>query len=158
MTKYGGSASRPRTHHGGAYLERAAYPPPTEGAVPGAPSRSRVVSGHFREGVSPRNRRAPLSAQEPVLRRLACGSEQARLRAFRATRTTSKIIAWEPRSVAEPMPDIPMQARETVEVGRTRPTIAGEITVAKQRLCDHSRGRKPANSSLAGRLGIFVCL
>ena len=43
--------------------------------------------------------------------------------------------------------------RETVEVGRNRPTAEGGISVAKQQLCAHSHVRNPANSRLAGRLG-----
>jgi hypothetical protein len=42
--------------------------------------------------------------------------------------------------------------RETVEVGRNRPTVVGGIPVAKQWLCVHSDERNPANSRLAGLL------
>lgn len=76
---------------------RAASAPPTKGVVPDAPAKRKSFAACANEH-SPRNRRTPLSAQEPYSA-IGCGNEQARLRAFRATRRPHK-VSLEPRSAS----------------------------------------------------------
>ncbi len=75
---------------------RAASPPPTEGVVLDAP-RSESREQPARTSIHPRNRRTPLSAQEPVLRRLAAEASRPDFERFGRPGTLNE-GSLEPRS------------------------------------------------------------